>query len=346
MTSSNLTPERAILSIVMFAAFADGAKDEREREHIRQFAQQLGQELPEMAAAYQDVLMSRVRLVDVAASLQEQRQRLYAYELAVCVCESDGAICEAERAFLEQLQDALGLKHNAVKSAPVQTADAIVLAAGSVAPVSQPDVQQRSELHSEQRSDLRAAAARETPLATGKARSTLDDARVDAMVLNYSILNGALELLPQSWASMAIIPLQIKMVYRIGKQAGYDLDQGHIRELLATVGVGLTSQYVEQFGRKLVAGLLGSLLGGTGRKLGRAATSMAMSFATTYALGQLAMRYYGEGRQMNTELLKRTFGEMLEPARSLQSRYLPQMQRKAASLDAQQVLSMLKSGDI
>ena len=342
MTFSNLTPERAILSIAMFAAFADGAKDEREREHIRQFAQQLGQELPEMAAAYQDVLMSRVRLVDVAASLQEQRQRLYAYELAVCVCESDGEICEAEKAFLEQLQDALGLKHNAQKSSPVQTADAIVLAAGSVAPVSQPDVRQQSK----QNSHLHAAAARETPLATGQARSTLDGARVDAMVLNYSILNGALELLPQSWASVAIIPLQIKMVYRIGKQAGYDLDQGHIRELLATVGVGLTSQYVEQFGRKLVGGLLGSLLGGTGRKLGRAATSMAMSFATTYALGQLAKRYYGEGRQMNAELLKRTFGEMLEPARSLQSQYLPQMQQKAASLDAQQVLSMLRSGDI
>ena len=49
---------------------------------------------------------------------------------------------------------------------------------------------------------------------------------------------------------MAIIPLQIKMVYGIGKTHGYELDQGHIRELLATLGVGLTSQYLEQTGRK------------------------------------------------------------------------------------------------
>ena len=77
------------------------------------------------------------------------------------------------------------------------------------------------------------------------------------MILNYSILNGALELLPQSLASMAIIPLQMKMVYRIGKSHGYELDRGHIKDFIATLGVGLTSQYVEQFGRKLVGGLLG-----------------------------------------------------------------------------------------
>jgi len=60
---------------------------------------------------------------------------------------------------------------------------------------------------------------------------------------------------------MAIIPLQIKMVYGIGKVHGYELDQGHIREFLATLGVGLTSQYLEQFGRKLLGGLFGKVAG-------------------------------------------------------------------------------------
>ncbi len=73
---------------------------------------------------------------------------------------------------------------------------------------------------------------------------------------------GEFELLPQSWASMAIIPLQIKMVSEIGKTHGYELDQGHIRELLATLGGGLTSQYLEQTGRKLLGGLLGKAAGG------------------------------------------------------------------------------------
>ena len=39
---------------------------------------------------------------------------------------------------------------------------------------------------------------------------------IDSMMLKYVILNGALELLPQPIATMAIIPLQMKMVYRIG----------------------------------------------------------------------------------------------------------------------------------
>jgi len=162
------------------------------------------------------------------------------------------------------------------------------------------------------------------------------------MILNYSIVNGALELLPQSWASVAIIPLQIKMVYRIGKVYGHELDQGHIREFLATVGVGLTSQYLEQFGRKLVGGLLGGLLGKTGKKIGGTATGMVMSFATTYALGQVANRYYASGRQMSTELLKQTFTELIEPAKNLQAQYLPQIQEKARNLDANTIMSMVK----
>ncbi|MCK7498350.1 MAG: hypothetical protein MZW92_52755 [Comamonadaceae bacterium] len=58
------------------------------------------------------------------------------------------------------------------------------------------------------------------------------------MILNYAILNGALELLPDSLASMAIIPLQMKMVYRIGKSYGYELDRGHVKDFLATARRG------------------------------------------------------------------------------------------------------------
>jgi len=39
-----------------------------------------------------------------------------------------------------------------------------------------------------------------------------------------------------------------------------------------------------------VGGLLGKVMGGLGRGVGSAGTGMAMSFATTYALGQLAVR--------------------------------------------------------
>jgi uncharacterized protein (DUF697 family) len=134
------------------------------------------------------------------------------------------------------------------------------------------------------------------------------------------------------------------MVYRIGKAYGHELDQGHIREFLATVGVGLTSQYLEQFGRKLVGGLLGGLLGKTDKKMGGAATGMLMSFATTYTLGQVASRYYGSGRQMSTDLLKQTFTELIEPAKNLQEQYLPQIQEKARSLDATTIMPTCPPG--
>ena len=127
------------------------------------------------------------------------------------------------------------------------------------------------------------------------------------MILNYSILNGALELLPQSLASMAIIPLQMKMVYRIGKAHGFELDRGHIKDLLATLGVGLTSQYVEQIGRKLLGGLLGKIGGGLLGGLGSATTGAAFSFATTYALGQVAKRYYAGGRTIDAAGLQQAF---------------------------------------
>lgn len=95
-----------------------------------------------------------------------------------------------------------------------------------------------------------------------------------------------------------------------GKLHGYELDQGHIREFLATLGVGLTSQYLEQFGRKLLGGLLGKAMGSLGKQFGQSATSVAFSFATTYALGQVARLYYAGGRQMSTALLQSQFPEL------------------------------------
>jgi uncharacterized protein (DUF697 family) len=144
---------------------------------------------------------------------------------------------------------------------------------------------------------------------------------------------------------MAIIPLQIRMVYGIGKEYGIELDRGHIKEFLATLGVGMTSQYFEQFGRKLIGGLFRRAAGrGIGR-MGRTATGMAFSFATTYALGQVARRYYAGGRQMSTELLKRTFDETLGSAKQLQADYIPQIEQKAQTLDMGQVMGLVRGGE-
>ena len=143
---------------------------------------------------------------------------------------------------------------------------------------------------------------------------------------------------------MAVITMQIKMVYGIGKAYGYELDQGHIRELLATLGVGLTSQYLEQFGRKLLGGLMGKAAGGLAKQFGIAATCVALSFATTYALGKAARHYYAGGRQMNSKLLQDSFQNLLDPAKEMQAQYLPQIQQRAGSLDMGQIMTMVRGG--
>jgi uncharacterized protein (DUF697 family)/tellurite resistance protein len=298
---------RAVLAISLLAAMADGAKDDREREQIRQIADSLAGADTNLAGVYQEVLLGRVTPASAAAALTDPGMRRYAYEMAVSVCDADGARTERERAFLEALRAALGLQAQGAASYADQ-ADA--LAAMPVA----------------------AAAPIEPPAAA-------NDAGLDAMILNYAILNGALELLPQNLATMAIIPLQMKMVYRVGRQYGFELDRGHVKDFLATAGAGLASQYVEQFGRKLLGGLLGQVAGGLGRSAGSALAGGALSFATTYALGQLARRYYAGGRTFSAQMLKSAYGDLLGQGRALQAQYLPQIRDKAATLDLAQVMA-------
>jgi uncharacterized protein (DUF697 family) len=186
-----------------------------------------------------------------------------------------------------------------------------------------------------------AAAAAATPI--GASVSAQTEAELDKSILNYSILNGALELLPQSMASMAIIPLQMKMVYRIGKRYGYELDRGHIKDFLATVGVGLTGQYLEEIGRKLIGGLIGKAAGRTAGRLARGATGVAFSFATTYALGHVAKRYYAGGRTMNAQMLKDAFAAMMGQAQRLQEQYRPQIEQQARTVDVAKIVQMVRA---
>jgi len=319
----NPEQQQSILAIALFAAFADGSKDDRERDEIRRIAESLAGEsgTPDLVRLYQDVLLKRIHLDAVTAALTDPGERQLAYEMAVCVCDADGRQSEVERRFLLELKTLLNL--DAGQAAAFEAdADDIVELSEAAAPVA-----------------MAAAAS-----GSAAAQANVSEAELDKSILNHALMNGALELLPQSWASMAIIPLQIKMVYAIGKSHGVSLDQGHIKEFIAAAGVGLTSQYLEQFGRKLLGGLLGKMAGKTVGKVGSAATGMAFSFATTYALGQLAKRYYAGGRTMNTAMLKDTFQNLLGPARQMQTQYLPQIQQKASTLDMGSVMSMVRGG--
>ena len=245
-----MTPSetRAIVSLSLLAAFVDGEKHERERAEIKRIAEGLSQaDGVQLPMLYQDVLMKRVSLASVAGELKSSEARQLAYEMAVCVCDADGAQSEAERLFLTDARTALGL------DTPAATQFA----------------QQAEEI----------AAVPLAPAVAAAAAPAVDSAALDQAILNAAILNGALELLPETLSTMAIIPLQMKLVYRIGKAHGYELDSGHVKDFLATVGVGLTSQYLEQAGRKLLGGLLGKVGGGLLGGLGKQAVSSGMSLS-------------------------------------------------------------------
>jgi len=306
--------QRALLAVALLAAFADGDKSDSEREEVKRITTTLGGQAAalNMPSLMQDVLLKRLGLPQAVAELKAQEHRQLAYELAVCVCDADGLQTPAERQFLTRLKAELGGMLDTTFEAQ---ADGLAI---------------ETDAPSAARIDTAAAAH-------------IDRAALDKSIFNRAVLCGALELLPQSWASVAIIPLQVKLVHGIAQAHGIsNIDASMVKEFIATAGVGLTGQYLEQFGRKLVGGLLGSVLGGLGRGVGSLGTGMAMSFATTYALGQLAVRYYGAGRQMSTALLQQTYQDLLVSARQLQQQSLPQIQQQARTLDAGMVLEMVR----
>jgi uncharacterized protein (DUF697 family) len=240
--------------------------------------------------------------------LETPSAKALAYEMAVCVCHADGVLKEPEERFLADLRQALHLDSAAM------------------------------DLHHQAARDMV-----EQPLA-GSPPPMLDASRkaeLDRLILDAAILNGALEIMPHTLATMAIIPVQMRMVCRIGKSYGCELDRGHIKDFLATVGIGLSSQVFEGFAARLVGGLARGLAGGLLGGLAGQAAGSAFAFATTYALGQVARRYYASGRTLSTEQLKEAFSSLLEEARSIQGRHSEEIVQKSRHVNASELLPLV-----
>ncbi|MCA1978903.1 MAG: tellurite resistance TerB family protein, partial [Thiobacillus sp.] len=128
-----MNTERSILAIALFAAFADGEKHDREREHLRDIAESLGS-AGELAGLYQDVLLKRTSLDAAVAALSDAGARQLAYEMALGVCEADGRMSAAERDFLARLKTLLQLDAGAASQAEAE-ADRVVELTAAAAPV-------------------------------------------------------------------------------------------------------------------------------------------------------------------------------------------------------------------
>jgi uncharacterized protein (DUF697 family) len=321
-----ITPaeQRALFALLLHAALADGIKSDAERAALKRITEGFATDAFNPWVVYQDVLAGKYPVETLAAELTRPEARLLAYEMALGVCETDGPPNAAETAFLARLRGVFGESPSTRGSEKTAEDLAQALPPAEAAP----------------------AAGR---AAGGPVLAQVDVAALEKSILNHAILTAALELLPQSFATMAIVPVQMRMVYSVGKAHGYPLDRGHIRDFLATAGAGLASQAVEGYARKLIGGLAGGLLGkgvlgGLGRAAAGTGTGAAVTFAATYAIGRLALRYYAGGRKMETAVLRDTYRALLADGRSLFGRHQAEVERRAANLSPGEVINLVRQG--
>lgn len=289
----DLQNRRALLALCLLASRADGARSAEERDAVHTALGRIRSEGLDAEALWDEVEGGRRTLAATARELTTPEARELGYELAVCVCDADGATNEKERAFLFELARELGLPSTFTE-----------------------------------RFRREADALAETALTPG---ASADE--VDSLILKRAILCGGLELLPQRLATLAILPLQMQLVYSIGKRHGYELDRGHVQDFLGVAGVGMASQLIEGFVRQLVGGLLGRVAGGLVGGLARGAAGAGLSFATTYALGHAAERYYAGGRKLSGAQLRELFAELLGRAREIEPRHAAEIARSAKGID-------------
>ena len=106
----------------------------------------------------------------------------------------------------------------------------------------------------------------------------------------------------------------------------------------------MASQYVEQIGVRLIGGLFGrGLVGGLLGAAAKQVVSSGFSFATTYALGRLAVRYYAGGRVLSAQVLKDTYQALFGEAKALQGNYAGAIREKARTVNLAQILQDVRA---
>ncbi len=302
----NEQEQAAIATIALLAAAADGTQSAQEKAQLQALV--AGGAAVDFEAMRQQLASGQLTLAKVAGQLSSDAARHRAYEAALLVCNADGPANAAEQKFLTELQAALGLTALALQP-----------------------------LH--QGTQALAAAATGPGTLGPTAGASLDDT-----ILGQAKLTGALEILPDRLASLAILPLQLRLVYQVGQAYGQTLDANQVKDLAGTLGIGAAAQLVEGVVRKVLGGLVGGVLGGMlGGATGLAAGA-AVSFASTYALGHVAKQYYAQGRKLSADDLRALFTRFQEEAKGLLPKVQGQIQNLATTLNVQDVVKQLGLG--
>lgn len=297
-----MTPQDARIIIALAALAANADGTLDQQERVSIMSAAERLGLSEDDPTLHGVMNGGGDVAQLAHALSSDEARVAAYDVAAAVCHADGAPNARESAFLAALSRELG----AVAASP----DAAATMGA-------------------------AAQAASTPPAAGAAGD------LDTFILDQAMMAGAAELLPHRFSALAILPLQLRMVYQIGQRHGQQFDMAQAKDLVAVLGIGVMGHTLEgvvrgvlgSVGRGLLGGLLGAATG--------AAAGVAVTFATTFALGHAAEQYYAQGRSLSAADLKALFARFQGDANTVFPRVEGRIRQLASGNNLESMLGGL-----
>jgi uncharacterized protein (DUF697 family)/tellurite resistance protein len=310
-----------VVTLCLLAALVDGERSPEETAQFERIVAQLGGTMPAPGKA---------TIVEAAGKLTSPEARRMAYEMAVSVVYADGEANPQERKFLTTLRAALELPAEEVDGLDQ---DALSLAEAPLAlavPEPEPARQIPRSLYASQ----------------GGIPTAAPDAALDSLIRKQALLAGALELLPQNIASLVVIPVQMRLVYRIGSDYGHRPDAAQVRDLLGAMGIGAAAQVLDGLSRRILGklgrGLFGSALGGVMGGTAGAAAGAGIAFVTTYALGHTARQYYHQGRQLSRGDLATLYRRFRKEAEAILPAAQEQIHQQSQHMDFQKLLAAIR----
>lgn len=308
---------QAIVTIASIAAMADGEHNAEEREQVAAVASRLGVTLD--TVVINDAAEAPIAAAQVARRLDDDDAREAAYRVASAVCSADGYVNTRETMFLHSLARSLDIDAAAMEADMATAAQAV-----------------DAWLHTEQ------ASASGTARGTGGANAE----SLEEFILDQAMLTAALELLPDKIANLGIVPLQLRLVHTIGERSGAAGNGTQVRELMATLGIGIAAQVMETVVRRTLGGLGRGLLGGLFGGAAGVAAGGAVTFASTYALGHAARQYYAQDRTLSSAGLKALYNKMRADGTEMYPRVQERITRLARGNSFQSIMDSVRGSVI
>lgn len=258
------------------------------------------------------------------------RKSLASFRLLVAMARADGTLTEEEKHALQaslgrhsdilpsllaestDVDEELALLDNDARKALYQSAFALSYADGN-ASVDEVNLLKRIVPNEGERS-LLGQVFGETldTVVPGRIVAEADPAKREMEILEdilkYSVLAAVAGAMPVPGvavvADLAVIALQAKLVHDIGQYWGHQMDMAAIRAFMGTVAGSA--------GLRIAVNNLARFVPGWGSAFGA-----ATSFATTFAIGRVANRYFEAGRGLDEAELRSLFDNARSEGRTV-----------------------------